>query len=117
MNKKIATAIILTAALAACSEKEPVVPVTNSTAAGTVIALPAVDWYIVDEQKMRDIYVNSGVPLEETSRLYGFAAVDPATGKNVIVTPPPKYVDDEVTCTVGHEMMHVAFGAYHEEVR
>ena len=35
-------------------------------------------------------------------------------GKAIIYTLPPKTVDDDVATTLGHEVMHIAMGKYHD---
>lgn len=49
----------------------------------------------------------------DTCALAGFAAVD-GHGVQHVYTYRPRRVDDDATLTLGHEVMHVALGSYHE---
>lgn len=52
------------------------------------------------------------MPIGERGRPHGFAGYAD-DGTAVVYTLPPNRVDDAVTCTLGHEVMHVALGEYH----
>lgn len=106
--------------LVACNPQapqgEPIVPEYNGDLPPPKsISIPAFDWYIVSDEEMRDIYERSGKVVPNGGILLGFQGNH--NGKQVIITPAPKFVDDEATCTLGHEVMHIAFGDYHKEVQ
>lgn len=61
--------------------------------------------------ELEAVYRNSGQAVPEGGRLHGFAGY--RDGRAVVYTLPPRTVDDAVTCTLGHEVMHIALGAYH----
>ncbi len=67
---------------------------------------------MVDQDTLEAVYVNSGMPLGKGDRLSGFVGKDGE--KWVMYTLPPKYVNDAVTCTVGHEVLHPVLGDYHK---
>ena len=52
------------------------------------------------------------MPLSDGQKLHGFAGMQ--GGKAVIYTTPPRHVDDQAALTLGHEIMHIAFGSYHQ---
>ena len=70
------------------------------------------EWRVVSEDELRRVYVEAGMPLDKTQKLHGFAGMH--NGKTVIYTMPPRYVDDQATLTLGHEVLHVAIGSYHQ---
>lgn len=78
-----------------------------------VIQVPAFEWHIVSEDELRRIYEKAGGHVPQGGDLKGFSAVDPKTGKRLIFTTQPRRVDDDVTTTFGHEVMHITFGDYH----
>lgn len=97
-----------------CSKKtEPIVPTVNSIQEGTVIHLPAMQWHIVSRERLIDVYQRAGHPIPEGAELHGITGVTPE-GQTIVVTLAPQNVDDEVTLTLGHEVMHVALGDYHQ---
>jgi len=96
--------------LTGCSGGEPV---WRAPQAGEVVDLPAVQWRVVDPATMQQVYRNSGKTLADGAQLQGFAGTAP-DGTHVVYTLAPKTVDDQVTCTLGHEMMHIAIGSYHK---
>lgn len=93
--------------LAACGE-----PVDPQPEAGTHYDIPAFTWHVVDTQELRRVYREAGQPLQDGDRLYGF--VGKRGNEHVVYTLPPKTVDDSATCTLGHEVMHLALGDYHQ---
>lgn len=101
--------------LGGCSGGQPVTPTEKiSVAAGSDVQLPAMVWRIRDPQGLREEYAaaNGGRELGALESLQGFAAKG-SSGTVYIYTLPPRYVDDEVTLTLGHEVMHVVLGDYH----
>lgn len=93
--------------LAACGER-----VQNPPQAGTTISVPAFEWRIVDQSSLEQVYTNSGMNLSSDRKLYGFAGKTDK-GVFVIYTTAPTTVDDEVTTTLGHEVLHLVLGEYH----
>ena len=108
MRKAAVIAVLL---LAGCTGGERV---TDAPQAGDTIQLPPVEWRIVDAPALLQVYRNSGLEVPQHHQLEGFVGVD-SGGRQVIYTLPPRTVDDQVTCTLGHEVMHVALGNYHRE--
>lgn len=74
--------------------------------------VPALEWRIRSSDQLRAIYANSGMRIEDSQRLHGFVGTAP-DGRHVIYTTRPRTVDDQVACTLGHEVMHLALGDYH----
>ena len=98
--------------LAACGEK-----VINPPAAGTIIHVPAFEWHVMEPKDYIRAYENAGMvgPVRADlpeGRLLGFAGYL-EDGTLVVVTPPPRYGDDEVTTTLGHEVLHLVLGEFH----
>lgn len=105
------SAVIAVLLLVGCTGRERV---ANAPQAGDTIQLPPVEWRVVDAHALLQVYRNSGLEVPQHNQLEGFVGVD-SDGRPVIYTLPPRTVDDQVTCTVGHEVMHVALGNYHRE--
>jgi len=101
--------LALAAGLAGCSQS-----IDPAPQPGQVYQLPAIEWHVVDRDELRRVYAGAGMPLAEGDKLHGFAGVDEA-GRPVIYTLPPARVDDAATLTLGHELLHVALGRYHQE--
>lgn len=99
--------ILATLLLTACSER-----IDPAPAAGEFHAL-AVEWRIVDRDALEATYRAAGMELGDRQSLRGFAGTLP-DGRAVVYTLPPQRVDDDATCTLGHEVMHVALGSYHK---
>lgn len=74
--------------------------------------IPPFEWRIRTNDELRAIYANSGMHLRDEHRLHGFVGRAP-DGRHVIYTTRPRTVDDQVACTLGHEVMHLALGDYH----
>lgn len=114
MTKKILSLILLTLlTTAACNQKEPV---KGTPEAGADLTVPEFTWKVRNQPQLDTIYMTSGMVLNEEDRLEGFVGKD-ALGNYVIYTRPPKYVDDDVACTLGHEVMHIVLGSYHEDTK
>lgn len=79
---------------------------------GDVHQLPQIEWRIVGQRELERIYRDAGMSLQSGDRLHGF--IGQQAGRTVIYTTAPQYVDDGVTCTLGHEVMHAALGRYHK---
>lgn len=92
--------------LAGCGEQ-----VQSAPEPGTTVQLPPIEWRVVDRAGLEAVYRNSGQELADGDRLSGFAGY--RDGQAVVYTLPPKHVNDAATCTLGHEVMHIALGDYH----
>lgn len=86
--------------------------ITPPPQAGDTHAIPPFEWRIKSEEEMTRIYSNSGEHLRTDERLDGFVGKE--GNKWVVYTTPPHRVDDRATCTLGHEVMHIALGDYHK---
>ncbi|MCR6661821.1 MAG: hypothetical protein NVV60_01405 [Luteimonas sp.] len=98
--------LILCLCLAGCAER-----IEPTPQAGDVHQLPAIEWRIVDRAELERVYRDAGMPLTDKQSLRGFVAK--RDDQVVVFTLPPRSVDDDVTTTLGHEVMHVALGDYH----
>lgn len=99
--------ILLTLALTACGER-----IDPQPQPGDVYPLPPVEWRVVGRPELERVYRESGMPLGERDRLHGFVGTH--NGQWIVYTLPPSRVDDQATCTLGHEIMHIALGDYHD---
>lgn len=100
--------LLLLLLLVGCQEKiEPAVT------PGEVFYLPPVEWRVVSQETLSKEYVAAGKVITADQRLEGFIGHRP-DGTVVIYTKVPRTVDDQATCTLGHELMHEALGAYHK---
>lgn len=108
MIRRIILAALIVA-LAACAER--VTPTTGSVEAGADNQLPPIVWRIRDQAELERIYREAGRTIQQGQQLHGFSA---RQGDVIVVyTLPPRNVDDQVTTTLGHEVMHVALGDFH----
>lgn len=98
--------LLLCLALAGCSEA-----MQGAPQPGDVVSLPPIEWRVVDRAGLEAVYRNSGQAIPDGGRLHGFAGY--RDGQAVVYTLPPRAVDDAATCTLGHEVMHIALGDYH----
>jgi len=82
-----------------------------------------IEWRVVDRPTLEQAYRDSGMvllkreraagdPNPQRDRLHGFAGRLP-DGSAVIYTLPPERLDDQATCTLGHEILHITHGDYH----
>ena len=101
--------VVCVLSIAACGER-----IQASPQAGSSVAVPAFEWRVVDRPTLEAVYRASGKNIGDGGRLEGFAGTTHG-GVVVVYTLPPQTVDDSVTCTLGHEVMHVALGSYHGE--
>lgn len=102
-----ASLLVIVLTLMGCGEK-----IKDPPKAGDVIVIPSIEWHVVDQKTLEAVYVNSDMIFVKGDKLSGFAGVR-EDGTAVIFTVPPERVDDSITCTVGHEVMHVSLGKYH----
>lgn len=109
----LALGVAISLALPACEPPgKKVVPDRSSVEPGTKTVIPTFTWITLDRDEMQRVYqTRTG---SDTYNVYGFVGYDPVTNEQIIVTEPPKFVDDEVACTLGHEVMHFAYGNYHK---
>lgn len=82
------------------------------TSAPKVYTVPAFEYHIVTRKELRRIYEASGGKTGGGD-IMGFTGRTP-DGKIVVFTSPPRIVNDEQTCTLGHEVQHLIWGAYHD---
>ena len=97
--------------LVGCESGEPV---KNAPKVGDQIELPPIVWKIRTEKQMAEIREDSLGPTNHKVRVLGLAGVNQDTGRVEVITGVPRYVDDQVACTLGHEIMHVALGDFHK---
>lgn len=107
MTMRIA-AILACLLLSACDSGTPIKPAPQ---AGETHVLN-VEWRIVDQRTLERVYRSAGRDLQPGQRLHGFAGHLP-DGRMVVYTLPPRRVDDDATCTLGHEILHLTHGDYH----
>lgn len=108
MNRIVAlSAICAGLMLVGCGEKVEFAPV-----AGQNVEVPAFEWRVRSREELVQIYRESGMEFEDGDILSGFVGND--GDKKVVYTMAPKTVDDDVACTLGHEVMHLAIGDYHK---
>lgn len=107
------TALMVT--LVGCTGGAPVTPTTQvSIADGSDITIPRVVWRIRSPEQLKAEYqaAKGGQNLGPMDSLQGFSATG-SDGTVYVYTLRPKTMDDEVTLTLGHEVMHTVLGGYH----
>ena len=102
---------VLLVLMVGCDSGEPV---KNAPKMGDHIELPPIVWKIRTEKQMTEIRENSLGPTNHKVRVLGLVGVNQDTGRVEVITGVPRYVDDQVACTLGHEIMHVALGDFHK---
>ncbi len=100
---------VLAIALTGCVEK-----VQNAPQPGDRYELPPITWYVVDKETLASEYQRFGMEIPEGHEIRGFVGTRHSDGKQVIYSLPPKYVNDESTRDLGHELLHIAIGDYHK---
>lgn len=95
--------------LTACNVGEKI---QNGPITGEDVKLPPITWQIRTSEQLASTREKALGPHQ--GEVLGLSAVNVDTGEVIVMTTMPKYVDDEVACTLGHEVMHVALGAYHK---
>lgn len=97
-------------AISGCGEQ-----VQNAPAAGTTVLIPEFEWRVVDADTMARLHAENGIVLQRgVETALGMQGVRNIDGRVMVYTLPPKYLNDRNTCTLGHEVMHIALGAYHK---
>ena len=103
-------AVAITAALfllSGCGEK-----VQGAPDAGTTTLVQQFEWRVINREQMVELHRLNGINLKPNEVPLGMQGYK--DGKAIIYTLPPKTVDDDVTLTLGHEVMHIAMGKYHD---
>lgn len=105
----LAALTALTIAATGCVEK-----VQGAPQPGDQYELPAITWYVVDQETLASEYRRFGMEIPEGHEVRGFVGTRDSDGKQVIYSLPPKHVNDEATRDLGHELLHIAIGDYHK---
>ena len=100
----IAAALYL---LVGCGEK-----VRGAPDVGTATLVQQFEWRVINRAQMVELHRLNGIHLKPNEVPLGMQGYK--DGKAIIYTLPPKTVDDDVATTLGHEVMHIAMGKYHE---
>lgn len=82
---------------------------------GEVLPVQGFTWHVVTPLQLQAKYIEYGGELPNQHAVQGFVAKRESDGARMIYTTAPKYVDDTVACTLGHEVMHLAIGNFHKE--
>ncbi|WP_323162838.1 hypothetical protein [Stenotrophomonas maltophilia] len=93
-------------ALAACGEK-----VQHAPKVGDDIHIDAFTWRVRSAEQIAIEYRAAGKAPGAGQAVAGY--IGTLNGAPIITTQSPRYVDDAVACTLGHEVMHAALGDYH----
>ena len=93
--------------LAGCGEK-----VQGAPDVGTTTLVQQFEWRVINREQMVELHRLNGIYLKPNEVPLGMQGYK--DGKAIIYTLPPKTVDDDVTLTLGHEVMHIAMGKYHD---
>lgn len=75
--------------------------------------VPAFEWRVVPQSELQAAYRDYGMYRPFRSKLDGFVGITP-DGRWVVYTTAPRVPDDEVATTLGHEVMHLVLGEYHD---
>lgn len=97
---------ILALLLSACTER-----ISPAPQAGDTYSVEFV-WRVVDKNEMARAFKNAGQEMNEGDLLRGFTGHLP-DGRQVVYTLPPRHLDDQAVCTLGHEILHITHGDYH----
>lgn len=116
--RKLLFLFIILSGIAACSDTEYYEPIDKSNGVATTIAV-----VIVIHKDYSDLVrawdrENPSEKIEPGYQLEGFANFarrTDGTGDCEVHITQPDWVDDDVTLTLGHEMLHCMYGLYHEE--
>lgn len=100
--------VLLCLGLLACDGKPKI---QRAPVAGDVIQLPAIEWHVVTQSQLEQVYREAGMPLTQEQQLQGF--VGTRGNRTVLYTLAPQRVDDQAVLTLGHEVLHAAIGDYH----
>ncbi|MGV8863290.1 MAG: hypothetical protein ACOH2T_19250 [Pseudomonas sp.] len=106
MNKSLLLVLILAGCDGTAIEQAP--------KPGDIIQVPGFEWRVVDQHDMEATYIAYDMPFKEGDTLFGFQGwtID-GIRRPVVYTLAPRYVDDQPTCTLGHEVLHIILGKYH----
>lgn len=99
---------LLTVLLAGCAEAN-----RNPVPEPSVVQVPAFEWRVETQAGLEAAYRDFGMPLERRDRLSGFVG-QTADGRWVVYTRAPRRVDDGPTLALGHEVLHIVSGDYHQ---
>lgn len=94
-------------ALTGCAEK-----IQDAPKAGTTMLVQGFEWRVINEAQMRELHAINGIPIPDGKMPAGMQGYK--DGKTIIYTLPPVSVDDDVALTLGHEVMHITMGKYHD---
>lgn len=100
----IAAALYL---LVGCGEK-----VQGAPDVGTTTLVQQFEWRVINRAQMVELHRLNGIEVADGKMPVGMQGYK--DGKAIIYTLPPKTVDDDVATTLGHEVMHIAMGKYHD---
>lgn len=92
--------------LVACTPEQPL-------AEKGVHHVPGFEWRIVDRGELQAAYERYGMKTPHKARLEGFVG-QTDDGRWVVYSTAPYRVDDQVATTLGHEVMHIVLGEYHD---
>lgn len=108
----VVCALIALAVIASC---QPMRRVEPQVASGVRFTVPSFEWRVLDEETLQKQCRDYTKPLlRDTHKFVGCVGWNLDTGRKVVYTLPPKYVDGPETMTLGHEVMHVALGDFHK---
>lgn len=105
--KRTAALVAVLFLSAGCAEK-----IQDAPKAGTTMLVQEFEWRIINEAQMRELHAINNIKVAEGKVPVGIQGYK--DGKAIIYTLPPKSVDDDVALTLGHEVMHIAMGKYHD---
>lgn len=110
MKKLLAVIFVALLSTTACKPAK-IEPERNVDA--RTIQLPAIEWRIRTQEELNDIYRKNGNHLPEGMAADGFIGRD-GDLRVVMYTLRPTRLNDRTTCTIGHEILHEAYGNYHK---
>ena len=108
----VAAAVLSGGILFASHQTNRVDIIKADTAPPKVYTVPAFEYHVVSQKELSRIYRANGGKTGG-GKLFGFQGKK-ADGTVVVFTTQPRTVDDEATCTLGHEVQHIIWGKYHE---
>lgn len=105
--KRTAALVAVLFLSAGCAEK-----IQDAPKAGTATLVQQFEWRVINREQMVELHRLNGITLKPNEVPLGMQGYK--DGKAIIYTLPPKTVDDDVATTLGHEVMHIAMGKYHD---